>query len=76
MGIGIAQVSHVLALPGLRSGALEPLLVDWAVAGAPLQVVYPSNRYLGAKVRAFTDFVAEIYPADFWWSEVERWTAS
>lgn len=76
VGIGIAQVSHVLALPGLRSGALEPLLVDWTVAGAPLQVVYPSNRYLGAKVRAFTDFVAEIYPADFWWSEVERWTAS
>ena len=50
VGIGIAQVSHVLALPGLRSGALEPLLVDWAIAGAPLQVVYPSNRYLGAKV--------------------------
>jgi LysR family transcriptional regulator, regulator for bpeEF and oprC len=71
MGIGVAQVSHVLALPGLRSGALEPLLVEWAVPGPPLQVVYPSNRYLGAKLRAFADFVIEVYPADSWWSEVE-----
>ena len=56
VGIGIAQVSHVLALPGLRSGALEPLLVDWAIAGAPLQVVYPSNRYLGAKGKSVHRF--------------------
>jgi LysR family transcriptional regulator for bpeEF and oprC len=76
VGIGIAHVSHVLALPGLRSGALEPLLVEWAVPGPPLQVVYPSNRYLGAKVRAFTDFVAQVYPPDCWWSEVEEWTGS
>ena len=76
VGIGIAQVSHVLALPGLRSGALEPLLVDSGRRGraAPGRVSeQPLSRREG---RAFTDFVAEIYPADFWWSEVERWTAS
>jgi hypothetical protein len=31
-------------------------------------VVYPSNRYLSAKVRAFAD-VAEIFPRDGLWPE-------
>jgi LysR family transcriptional regulator for bpeEF and oprC len=63
-GIGVAQVSDVLAMPELRSGALKPLLLEWAAPGPPLQVVYPSNRYLSAKVKAFTDFVAEVFPAE------------
>jgi LysR family transcriptional regulator, regulator for bpeEF and oprC len=61
-GIGIAQVSDVLAMPELRSGALKPLLLEWAAPGPSVNVVYPSGRYLSAKVRAFTDFVAELYP--------------
>jgi hypothetical protein len=32
-------------------------------------VVYPSNRYLSAKVRAFAEFVAEIFPRDGLWPE-------
>jgi LysR family transcriptional regulator for bpeEF and oprC len=69
-GIGIAQVSDVLAMPQLRSGALQPILIDWAVPGPSLSVVYPSGRYLSAKVKAFTDFVAEVYPMAGWWDEV------
>jgi LysR family transcriptional regulator for bpeEF and oprC len=69
-GIGVAQVSDLLALPQLRSGALLPVLLDWAAPGPPLSVVYPSNRYLSAKVRAFSDFVAEVFPAKGWWPEV------
>jgi LysR family transcriptional regulator for bpeEF and oprC len=69
-GIGIAQVPDALALPGLRAGTLRPLLLD-AVAPAPsLKVVYPSNRFLTAKVRAFSDFVAEVFPSDGWWPEI------
>jgi LysR family transcriptional regulator for bpeEF and oprC len=69
-GIGIAQVSDLLAMPALRSGALQPLLLEWAAPGPALTVVYPSNRYLSAKVRAFSDFVAEVFPAKGWWPEV------
>jgi LysR family transcriptional regulator for bpeEF and oprC len=69
-GIGIAQVSDVLAIEPLRTGALRPLFVDWAVPGLGLKVVYPSNRYLSAKVRAFTDFVAEVYPLSGMWEEI------
>lgn len=73
-GIGIAQVSDVLAMPELRSGVLRPLFVEWAVPGPALKVVYPSSRYLTAKVRAFTDFVAEVYPMKGWWAEVMSMT--
>ena len=75
-GVGVAQVSDVLAMPELRAGKLKPLLVEWAVPGAPLQVVYPSNRYLSAKVRAFTEFVSEVFPLEGWWSEVVAMQAS
>ncbi len=69
-GIGIAQVSDVLAIPELRAGTLKPLLVEWAAPGFPLTVVYPTGRYLTAKVRVFSDFVAEVYPMEGWWAEV------
>jgi len=62
-GMGIAQVNDVLARPLLTAGHLRPLLADWTALGPPLNVVYPSNRYLTAKVRAFADFVVELYAA-------------
>jgi LysR family transcriptional regulator for bpeEF and oprC len=68
-GMGIAQVTEVLVAPRLRSGELRPLLTDWAAAAPPLMVVYPSNRYLSAKVRAFGDFVAEVFPREGLWPE-------
>jgi LysR family transcriptional regulator for bpeEF and oprC len=73
-GIGIAQVSDVLAMPQLRSGALRPLFIEWAAPGPPFKVVYPSGRYLTAKVRAFSDFIAETYPMRGWWGEIVAMT--
>lgn len=75
-GIGIAQVSDVLALRALRAGALQPLLLEWVVAGPSVMVVYPSNRYLTAKVRAFTEFAAEVYPPEGCWEEILKIGAS
>jgi LysR family transcriptional regulator for bpeEF and oprC len=71
-GIGIAQVSDVLALPELRSGLLQALLVEWAPRAPDVVVVYPSQRYLTAKVKAFSDFVAELLPAEGWWARSPR----
>jgi hypothetical protein len=34
--------------------------------------VYPSNRYLTAKVKAFSDFVAELLPEEGWWERSPR----
>jgi LysR family transcriptional regulator for bpeEF and oprC len=69
-GIGVAQVSDELAIHELRSGALVPLLMNLVAPGPSLTVVYPTSRYLTAKVRAFADFVAEIYPASGRWTEI------
>lgn len=62
-GIGIAQVPDAMVILPQWAGRLRPILVDWVAFGPMLQVVYPSNRYLTAKVRAFADFVSEILPA-------------
>ena len=75
-GVGIAQVSDVLAMTELRSGALRPLFVEWAVPAPGFKVVYPSARYLNSKVRAFTEFVAEVYPMKGWWDEVIAMTGA
>jgi LysR family transcriptional regulator, regulator for bpeEF and oprC len=69
-GVGIAHVSDVLAIDALRSGALRPLLLEFAASGPTVNVVYPGSRYLTAKVRAFSDFVAGIYPRAGVWAEI------
>jgi DNA-binding transcriptional LysR family regulator len=73
--VGIAQVSDVLAIDALRSGALQPLLLELVATGPTLTVVYPGSRYLTAKVRAFSDFVAAIYPRAGVWAEILRISA-
>jgi len=66
-GIGVAQVPDALAVPMLQAGKLKPVLTDWVAPAPSMKIVYPSNRYLTAKVRAFGDFVAGIYPGKGWW---------
>lgn len=61
-GVGLAQVPEPLASPWLHARQLKAVLVDRIAPAPALQVVYPSNRFLSAKVRAFADFVAEIFP--------------
>ncbi|CCD92228.1 putative transcriptional regulatory protein, LysR family (fragment) [Bradyrhizobium sp. ORS 375] len=42
----------------LASGRLETVLPDVMTIKAPLMAVYPSRKYLSAKVRTFIDFIA------------------
>jgi LysR family transcriptional regulator, regulator for bpeEF and oprC len=70
-GIGIAQVSDALVVQAMRAGALKPLLLEWAAPGPSLHVVYPSSRYLSAKVRVFADFVAGFFPPAGAFAEIE-----
>jgi hypothetical protein len=41
----------------VREGKLLRLLQAWDAPGRPISVVYPSNRYLSARVRVFAEFV-------------------
>ncbi len=62
-GAGIAQVM-ALGTEALRnSGQLVDLFPDWPDERFALYALYPSRRYLPAKVHAFIDFCVENLPA-------------
>jgi LysR family transcriptional regulator for bpeEF and oprC len=62
-GAGIAMVFDIMSSRWTASGALRPVLQDWQRKDRyPISVVYPQNRHLSAKVRAFADFVAGLFP--------------
>ncbi|MDY0743766.1 LysR substrate-binding domain-containing protein [Paucibacter sp. R3-3] len=60
-GLGIGQTFKFAVAPHLASGRLRTVLDDWTRPRHPLHLVYPSNRHLSAKVRAFADWVAEVF---------------
>ncbi len=59
--LGIGQIISWQAQSYLDSGALVQLLPDWTQPLLPVYVVYPPNRHLSAKVRAFVDWAAELF---------------
>jgi LysR family transcriptional regulator for bpeEF and oprC len=62
-GAGIVQTLDMFASRWTASGALRPVLVDWQSADPyPISIVYPQGRHLSAKVRAFIEFVAGLFP--------------
>jgi LysR family transcriptional regulator for bpeEF and oprC len=63
-GLGIMQLPSFLVDDYLRSGELERVLGDWDTDPVPLHVVYPQNRHLSATVRAFVEWVAELFAGD------------
>jgi LysR family transcriptional regulator, regulator for bpeEF and oprC len=62
--IGIGLLPLLVAADGVAQGRLQPLLPDWRPAPVPVSAVYPSNRYLSPKVRAFVDMALERFPVD------------
>jgi LysR family transcriptional regulator for bpeEF and oprC len=60
-GAGIIQLLSSSLNPPIQSGLLVPILKDWESAGPPVYVVYPQNRHLSPKVRAFVDFVVSLF---------------
>ena len=60
-GLGLGQIAGYEAEQHLKSGALIPLLPEWTQRFLPVYVVYPPNRHLSAKVRAFVDWAAELF---------------
>jgi len=60
-GYGVSQVVTFIAAPYLASGELVQVLPEWSRAALPVHVVYPPNRHLSAKVRAFVDWAAELF---------------
>jgi LysR family transcriptional regulator for bpeEF and oprC len=60
-GVGLIQAARFMALPHLRSGELVEVLSQWKPLPLPISAVYPHNRHLSPTVRAFVDWVAELF---------------
>lgn len=62
-GLGMIQTARFSVLPYLESGALVEVLPELAPSPMPISVAYMQNRHLSPKVRAFVDWVAELFGA-------------
>jgi LysR family transcriptional regulator for bpeEF and oprC len=60
-GFGLVQAARFMALPYLEDGSLVEILKQLKPSPLPISVLYPQNRHLSPKVRAFTDWVAELF---------------
>jgi LysR family transcriptional regulator for bpeEF and oprC len=60
-GHGIAAVFDFYVAAAFASGALVPLLAEYAPESWPIHALYPRNRHLVPRVAVFLDFLAEIF---------------
>jgi DNA-binding transcriptional LysR family regulator len=63
-GMGIAFEPDFVVGPHLARGELQRLLPEYSGPKLDVWAVYPSRRHLSAKVRAFIDYLAEVFAAD------------
>ena len=56
-GGGLYQTYRFAVAEALKRGDLVEVLQDYAGRSRPFSILYPQNRHLSAKVRAFVDFL-------------------
>lgn len=66
-GMGIMRLAEHLAVPAIRSGKLIPLLSDYlGKDSAAIHAVYLAERQLTPRVRAFVDYLVEVFESPPW----------
>lgn len=60
-GFGLIMPARFMVQRHLESGALVEILPRLTMPSMPISVVYLHNRHLSPKVRAFVDWVAELF---------------
>lgn len=56
-GLGVVLSPTFIVAEEIRSGMLVPVLEDFEIEPLGIHAIYPPNRHLSAKVRAFIDFL-------------------
>jgi LysR family transcriptional regulator for bpeEF and oprC len=59
-GLGVFQAVLLDIAEALAAGRVRRVLADWRIDPLPVFVMYPRNRHLSAKVRAFVDWVGDL----------------
>lgn len=62
-GMGVIQAPAFMVSDALREGKLRPVLREWSVEPGSLYAVYPPNRHMTARVRAFVDWAVQLFAA-------------
>jgi DNA-binding transcriptional LysR family regulator len=65
-GAGIATTASFIVHEDLMRGTLVQVLPGCTMRARELYAVYPQNRHLSPKVRAFIDFAADVYRTTDW----------
>lgn len=66
-GVGIMRLAEHLALPTIRTGQLQLLLGDYQVADeTAIHVVFLPERQLVPRIRAFVDYLADVFMEPPW----------
>ena len=60
-GLGILQAPGYAVDRLIAAGEMVAVLTDWTTTPLPINVVYPQNRHLSAKVRVFVEWVADLF---------------
>ena len=61
-GTGLAYLPEPSVLPLIASGALRPVLSDWAALGPGFHIYYPGRRQLPTGLRLLIDLIRELRP--------------
>lgn len=68
-GAGIVLQPRFLVGADLRAGRLQSVLTEYKSRELGIYAVYPSRKYLSAKVRSFIDFLAERFGPNPDWGD-------
>jgi DNA-binding transcriptional LysR family regulator len=69
-GEGIILEPTFIVGNDLAKGDLIPVLQDWEIPHATAVALYPSRRFVSAKVRTFVEFMHEAFASEPPW---DRW---
>ncbi len=58
-GFGLSLIPWLYVREDIEQGRLRSVLNDWSMVKTSIYAVYPSKRYVVAKLRAFLDFLIE-----------------
>lgn len=67
-GVGITLEPDFIVGAELKNGTLVRVLESFEAPALPIYAVYPSRRFLPAKVRSFVDFLAERFTGTKAWT--------
>jgi DNA-binding transcriptional LysR family regulator len=75
-GLGVALLPTFIVGPELQAGRLQQILPDYCPPEISIYAVFPSRRYLSAKVRTFVDFLSDCFGETPDWDQFSQTVTS